>query len=355
METPVPVKNPVKVLVVDDSAFMRFTITKHLNEFPGITVLGAAKDGQEALELIPKLKPDVVTLDVEMPRLDGLSTLREIMSRHPLPVVMLSSLTSEGTLETVRALTLGAVDFVAKPDNKANMASILEDVGNKVLRAAFAKVWQTPIKGSFIETLPTVNAAAKKVRGLKSQDKVVVIGSSTGGPRALNTVVPMLNANIAAAFVIVQHMPAGFTRSLSDRLNSTSNLFVKEAQPDDRLEAGKVLLAPGGFHMIFNENEKVSLNQNPTVHGVRPAVDVTLLSIAKLYGPRVITAILTGMGNDGTNAALLVHNSGGWVISEAEETCVVYGMPRSVFEAGASDEVVPLDRIAGAIEKAVGR
>ncbi|NLF52586.1 MAG: chemotaxis response regulator protein-glutamate methylesterase [Leptolinea sp.] len=355
METPVPVKNPVKVLVVDDSAFMRFTITKHLNEFPGITVLGAAKDGQEALELIPKLKPDVVTLDVEMPRLDGLSTLREIMSRHPLPVVMLSSLTSEGTLETVRALTLGAVDFVAKPDNKANMASILEDVGNKVLRAASAKVWQTPIKGSFIETLPTVNAAAKKVRGLKSQDKVVVIGSSTGGPRALNTVVPMLNANIAAAFVIVQHMPAGFTRSLSDRLNSTSNLFVKEAQPDDRLEAGKVLLAPGGFHMIFNENEKVSLNQNPTVHGVRPAVDVTLLSIAKLYGPRVITAILTGMGNDGTNAALLVHNSGGWVISEAEETCVVYGMPRSVFEAGASDEVVPLDRIAGAIEKAVGR
>jgi two-component system, chemotaxis family, protein-glutamate methylesterase/glutaminase len=355
MTTPASGSAPVKVLVVDDSAFMRFTITKHLNDFPGITVLGAAKDGQEALEMIPKLKPDVVTLDVEMPHLDGLSTLREIMSRHPLPVVMLSSLTSEGTLETVRALTLGAVDFVAKPDNKANMASILEDVGNKILRAANAKVWQTPIMPLRADPFPGGKAFEKKIRGLRSQDKIVVIGSSTGGPRALNTVVPMLRADIPAAFVIIQHMPAGFTRSLSERLNSTSELMVKEAAPDDRLEVGKVLLAPGGFHMVFDENEKVTLNQNPTVHGVRPAVDVTLLSIAKLFGARVVTAILTGMGNDGTNAAMMVHNSGGWVISEAEETCVVYGMPRSVFEAGASNEVVPLDRVADAIRIAVGK
>ncbi len=346
---------PVKVLVVDDSAFMRFTITKHLNEFSGIVVLGAAKDGREALEMIPKLKPDVVTLDVEMPNLDGLSTLREIMSRHPLPVVMLSSLTSEGTLETVRALTLGAVDFVAKPDNKANMASILSEVGNKVLRAAKAKVWQTPAPAMFIEQQPSARILEKKVRPLRNQDKIVVIGSSTGGPRALNTVVPMLGSDIQAAFVIIQHMPAGFTRSLSERLNNTSELLVKEASPDDGLEVGKVLLAPGGFHMVFDEREKVTLNQNPAVHGVRPAVDVTLLSIAKLYGPRVVTAILTGMGSDGTNAALMVHNSGGWVISEAEETCVVYGMPRSVFEAGASNEVVPLDRVADAIKAAVGK
>jgi two-component system, chemotaxis family, protein-glutamate methylesterase/glutaminase len=355
MVSPASGNPPVKVLVVDDSAFMRFTITKHLNEFPGITVLGAAKDGQEALELIPKLKPDVVTLDVEMPHLDGLSTLREIMARHPLPVIMLSSLTSEGTLETVRALTLGAVDFVAKPDNKANMASILEDVGNKVLRAAGARVWKTPLMPVMLEPFPAARVMNKKVRGLQSQDKIVVIGSSTGGPRALNSVVPMLSADIKAAFVIIQHMPAGFTRSLSERLNSTSELLVKEAAPDDRLEVGKVLLAPGGFHMVFDEQEKVTLNQNPTVHGVRPAVDVTLLSIAKLYGSRVITAILTGMGNDGTNAALLVHNSGGWVISESEETCVVYGMPRSVYEAGASNEVVPLDKVADAIRNAVGR
>ncbi len=355
MITPGSESAPVKVLVVDDSAFMRFTITKHLNEFPGIMVLGAAKDGQEALEMIPRLKPDVVTLDVEMPHLDGLSTLREIMARHPLPVIMLSSLTSEGALETVRALTLGAVDFIAKPDNKANMASILADVGNKVLRASKAKVWQTPLQSTLFEPVNAAKALEKKVRTLRSQDKIVVIGSSTGGPRALNAVVPMLKADIPAAFVIIQHMPAGFTRSRSERLNSTSELYVKEAAPDDRLEVGKVLLAPGGFHMVFDEHEKVTLNQNPTVHGVRPAVDVTLLSIAKLYGSRVVTAILTGMGNDGTNASLMVHNSGGWVISEAEETCVVYGMPRSVYEAGASDEVVPLDKVAGAIRMAVGK
>jgi two-component system chemotaxis response regulator CheB len=155
--------------------------------------------------------------------------------------------------------------------------------------------------------------------------------------------------------MIIQHMPAGFTRSLSERLNGSSELFVKEAAPEDKLEAGKILLAPGGFHTVFDENEKVTLNQNPAVHGVRPAVDVTLLSIAKLYGSRVVTAILTGMGNDGTTAAMLVHNSGGWVISEAEETCVVYGMPRSVYEAGASNEVVPLEKVADAIRAAVGK
>ncbi|MEI8131532.1 MAG: chemotaxis response regulator protein-glutamate methylesterase [Leptolinea sp.] len=354
--TPLPSgANPVKVMVVDDSAFMRFTITKHLNESPGLTVVGTARDGQEALELIPKLKPDVVTLDVEMPNMDGLSTLREIMSRHPLPVVMLSSLTSEGALETVRALTLGAVDFAAKPDNKANMASILEDVAIKVLRASKAKVWQTSNRPLISEVALSQKALEKKVRPLGSKDRIVVIGSSTGGPRALNTVVPMLKANIPAAFVIVQHMPAGFTRSLSDRLNSTSSLYVKEAAPGDVLEVGKALFAPGGFHMLFDESDQITLNQNPPVHGVRPAVDVTLLSIAQRYGDRVVAAILTGMGSDGTTGALLVHNSGGWVISEAEESCVVYGMPRSVFEAGASNEVVPLSKVADAICAAVGK
>jgi two-component system, chemotaxis family, protein-glutamate methylesterase/glutaminase len=347
--------NLVKVMVVDDSAFMRFTIAKHLNEIPGLTVIGTARDGQEALELIPKLKPDVVTLDVEMPNMDGLSTLREIMSRHPLPVVMLSSLTSDGTLETVRALTLGAVDFVAKPDNKANMASILEDVGAKVLRASKARVWQTPNRSTVVEIAHVRNTEAKNVRPLRKQDRIVLIGSSTGGPRALNLVVPMLKSDIPAAFVIVQHMPAGFTRSLSERLNSTSSLFVKEAAPGDQLEVGKVLLAPGGFHMLFDDYEKVTLNQNPAVHGVRPAVDVTLLSLTQRYGDRVIAAILTGMGSDGTTGAMLVHNSGGWVISEAEESCVVYGMPRSVFEAGASNEVVQLNDVANAIRLAVGK
>jgi two-component system chemotaxis response regulator CheB len=346
------IQSQVRVLIVDDSAFMRFTISKHLNETPGILVVGTARDGVEALELIPKLKPDVVTLDVEMPRLDGLSTLREIMTRFPLPVVMLSSLTSEGTVETVQALTIGAVDFIAKPEHKANMTSILEDVGAKILRASRAKVWAMK-KLPVVEPLPVISTANKRLRKLTSNDKIVVIGSSTGGPRALNTVVPRLPSDLPASFMIIQHMPVGFTRSLSERLNQSSQLLIKEAEPGDTLEVGRCLLAPGGFHMILDQDNRIALNQNPTVHGVRPAVDVTLISAAQKFGSRIISVILTGMGNDGTNGAILVHSSGGWVIAEAEESCVVWGMPRSVYEAGAASEVVPLNQVSDAIIKAV--
>jgi two-component system, chemotaxis family, protein-glutamate methylesterase/glutaminase len=342
----------VRVLVVDDSAFMRFTISKHLNETAGIQVVGTARDGMEALDLIPKLKPDVVTLDVEMPRLDGLSTLREIMTRFPMPVVMLSSLTAEGTVETVQALTLGAVDFIAKPEHKANMTSILEDVSGKIIRASKAKVW--PMKRVTVpEPHPMVPPSLKRLRNLNSHDKIVVIGSSTGGPRALNTVVPQLPADLAASVLIIQHMPVGFTRSLSERLNQSSQLMVKEAEPGDTLDVGRALLAPGGFHMILDQDNRIALNQNPQVHGVRPAVDVTLISAAQKFGNRIVSVILTGMGNDGTNGAILVHSSGGWVIAEAEESCVVWGMPRSVYEAGAANEVVPLNQVAEAIVKAV--
>lgn len=343
---------PVRVLVVDDSAFMRFTISKHLNETTGILVVGTARDGMEALELIPKLKPDVVTLDVEMPRLDGLSTLKEIMARFPLPVVMLSSLTAEGTVETVQALTIGAVDFIAKPSYKANMTSILEDVVTKILRASKAKVW--PMRKAPLIDLPAAAVPVnKRLRNLNSNDKIVVIGSSTGGPRALNAVVPRLPSDLNAAVMVIQHMPVGFTRSLAERLNQTSQLLVKEAEPGDTLEVGRCLLAPGGFHMILDQENRIALNQNPHVHGVRPAVDVTLISAAQKFGNRMVTVILTGMGNDGTNGAILVHSSGGWVIAEAEETCVVWGMPRSVFEAGAANEIVPLPQVADAIVKAV--
>jgi two-component system chemotaxis response regulator CheB len=193
----------------------------------------------------------------------------------------------------------------------------------------------------------------KKIRPLGSAEKIVVIGSSTGGPRALNTVVPELPADLPAPVVIIQHMPAGFTRSLAERLDSSSQLMVKEGEPGDRLEIGKVLMAPGGFHMVLDNNGQFTLNQNPTVHGVRPAVDVTLISIAQQYGKRIVGVILTGMGNDGTNGAAIVNSSGGWVIAEAEESCVVWGMPRSVTEAGYANEVVPLNRVAEAIVRAV--
>lgn len=346
-------KRTIRVLVVDDSAFMRYTITKHLGEQSDIQVIGSARDGAEALQLIPKMNPDVVTLDVEMPHLDGLSTLREIMINFPRPVIMLSSLTAEGTIETVQALTIGAVDFIAKPSNKANIQSVMDDVANKIRKAAKSKVYSLP------KTLPipenkavaTGKPETKSTRLHTSADPVLFIGSSTGGPRALNSLIPELPAAIPAAIVIVQHMPVGFTRSLAERLDSISKIKVKEAEPGDRLEVGKALLAPGGFHMVFDRNGQVSLNQNPSVHGVRPAIDVTMTSMIAQYGKSMLGVILTGMGSDGTTGCQLIHEAGGYVIAEDESTCVVWGMPRSVFEAGISNEVQPLHEISGAIQR----
>jgi two-component system chemotaxis response regulator CheB len=344
----------VRVLVVDDSAYMRFAISKALSESPGLEVIGAAPDGQEALRLIPQLRPDVVTLDVEMPRLDGLSALREIMARHPLPVVMLSSLTVEGARETVQALTLGAVDFVGKPTAKANIAAVMDEVSGKVRAAAGARVTQLRPRAT---EAPGTRAAparpAKTTRPLRAGDKVVVIGSSTGGPRALQTVVSSLAADWPAAFFIVQHMPVGFTRSLAERLDSLSPLAIKEAEPGDAPEVGRALVAPGGFHMTLDGQGRVSLNQNPTMHGVRPAIDVTLSAVAQRYKSAAVAVVLTGMGRDGTQGASLVRAAGGRVIAEDESTCVVWGMPRSVMEAGVADDVTPLPEVAHLIGRAV--
>jgi two-component system chemotaxis response regulator CheB len=345
-------KQPIRVMVVDDSAYMRLTITRYLNDSPGIRVVGSARDGQEALEVIGRFNPDVITLDVEMPRLDGLSTLRKIMAAHPCPVIMLSSLTTEGASETIQALTLGAVDFVSKPNNKANVSAVMEEVADKIRRAVQARVRQVLVPPAEIPGGPKIARASKPTRALLRNDRIIVIGSSTGGPRALNIVIPELPANLQAAVLVVQHMPAGFTHSLAERLDMISALKVQEAEPGDRPEIGKVLLAPGGFHMTLNDNGEVALNQNPPVHGVRPAVDVTMASVVKYFGPAVIGVILTGMGNDGTNGCSLIHNIGGRVIAEAESTCVVYGMPRSVVEARLADEVAPISEISQRITQA---
>jgi two-component system chemotaxis response regulator CheB len=360
--------NPIKVLVVDDSAFMRHSISQYLNENPDITIVGAARDGNEALDMIPKLEPDVITLDVEMPRMDGLTALRQIMARFPRPVVMFSSLTREGAVETIRALTLGAVDFISKPTSNVNIRSVMDEAATKILRAANAHVKpvaQTisraaPVTATLTSptTQPTQTSggsvgAEKIVRSRLRSDPIVMIGTSTGGPRALNELIPALPGDLGAAIVVVQHMPVGFTRSLAERLNSVSKLRVKEAEVGDRLLVGQVLVAPGGFHMVIDDDELVALNQKPPVHGVRPAVDITMISLVQRYGKTVIGAILTGMGNDGTTGSSLLHSMGGRVIVEHESTCVVYGMPRAVVEAGAATEILPLSDIAAAIERAV--
>lgn len=347
-----PPQGKIRVLVVDDSAFMRMTLSRYLNEMPDMTVVASARDGREALELIDQFEPDVVTLDVEMPQMDGLTTLRKIMASRPTPVIMLSSLTMEGARETILALTWGAVDFVTKPQTRANISAILQQLIDKIRQAARAKPARVhqPV-GNPIESAP----AKPPPRPMAASDQVVVIGASTGGPRALNALLPELQVDLPAAYLVVQHMPVGFTRSLAERLDALCQVRVKEAAPGDRLASGTALVAPGGFHMLLDQHGAVSLNQNPTVHGVRPAVDVTLASVAQHFGKAAMAVILTGMGKDGTNGCLLVRSEGGYVIAEDESSCVVYGMPRSVYEAGAADEVAPLPEISFAIRRALSR
>jgi len=246
---------------------------------------------------------------------------------------------------------LGAVDFIPKPANKANISTIMEEVVAKILRASHARV--SPLVSRVRPPSATIPPQAKRTRRLLGGERVVVIGSSTGGPRALCAVIPEIPADFPAAVLIVQHMPVGFTRSLAERLDSLAAVRVKEAEPGDIPEVGQVLLAPGGFHMVLDSSGQVSLNQNQPVHGVRPSVDVTLASVLKQHGPASVSVILTGMGSDGTNGSALVHGAGGLVVAEDESTCVVYGMPRSVVEAGIADKIVSLPQIASYINQAV--
>jgi len=340
----------VKVMVVDDSAFMRFAIAQHLNEHPQIEVVGSAYNGKEALRLIPALQPEVITLDVEMPQMDGLATLRQIMADFPRPVIMFSSLTKEGAAETIEALMLGAVDFIAKPDNRLDIRKVMNDMVSKILCAARAKIKPAPTNRPMPFSGARTNRLDKPLRAHQKSIPVILIGSSTGGPGALNEIIPALPATLPSPVLIVQHMPAGFTRSLSDRLNSISPLKIKEAESGDRLLAGQVLVAPGGFHMVLDKEERILLHQKAAVHGVRPAVDVTLTSLVQRFGKNVIAVILTGMGSDGTHGASLLHSEGGYVIAEHESTCVVWGMPRSVVEAGVANAILPRPQIASALE-----
>ncbi len=345
--------NRVKVMIVDDSAFMRFAIAQQLNEHPEIQVIGTASNGKEALTLIPELQPEVITLDVEMPKMDGLTTLRQIMKDFPRPVIMFSSLTKVGASETIQALMLGAVDFIEKPQNRTDIREVMQDMTDKIMCAAKVKVKRSTAQLRVRPMADEANSAEKRIRTYHRAAPVVLIGSSTGGPGALSEIVPALPADFPSPVLIVQHMPAGFTRSLSERLNSLSPLAVKEAESGDPLMVGQVLIAPGGFHMTLDENEHIALNQKAAVHGVRPAVDVTLTSLVQRFGRKVVAVILTGMGSDGAHGASLLHSDGGYVITEHESTCVVWGMPRSVVEAGAANEVLPRFQIASAIGNAV--
>lgn len=304
-------------------------------------VVGLAGNGLEAIEQIEALRPDVVTLDVEMPKLDGLRALRQIMEKNPLPVVMMSSLTKEGAAATVEALTSGAVDFVAKPTQTISVHQVLDELTEKVRQAARAKVRSGSLFGAVKRRRPRAEGGVP--------ERIVLIGSSTGGPGALREVITRLPGELQAGVLVVQHMPPNFTRSLAERLDQLSSLPVREAERGDRVASGQVLVAPGGLHMTLNRSAEVLLNEGPPVNGVRPAVDVTLLSAVAAFGERVLGVILTGMGHDGRDAARALKGAGGRLIAQDEATSTVYGMPRSVVEAGLADRVLPVDEIADAI------
>ncbi len=336
-----------KVLIVDDSAFARFSIAKRLRTDPAIEVIGHASDGIEAIEQTKSLQPDVVTMDVTMPRMDGIEAVERIMDECPTPIVMLSALTAEGTEVSMRALELGAVDFFLKNSlvspvgDGENIAELLDKLKQaaRIDRAQLNLLAQKPKKG----ILPEVKWQKKRSSTLS---KVIVLGSSTGGPRALNQVVPMLPGDLPAGVLLVQHMPVGFTKSLSERLNNISELEIKEAEHGDILSPGIVLVAPGGSHMIVDKNGRIELNQGPQECGLRPAVNVTMESAAAVYGDSVLGVVLTGMGSDGARGSGLIKQAGGEVIVEHESTCVVYGMPKSVVEAGHADDIISLNKIA---------
>jgi len=361
----------IRVLVVDDSAFMRKVISDMINADPEMQVVDTARDGEEALSKIEQLKPDVVTLDVEMPKMNGIEVLRRLMPTNPVPVVMVSSLTQEGAEITIEALTLGAVDFVAKPAGAAALGiqQLAGELRSKIRAAALARL-TGPSGVTLVVSLQHAEASLRRTeqrlkrvsaspqlassRAAGTQGaKLVIIGSSTGGPSALQRVVPNLPQGLNAGVLIVQHMPPGFTRSLANRLAQLSKVKVSEAQPGDKIEPGVALVAPGGYHMVVNRDRAITLDSGPYVHGVRPAVDVTMESAARVFGNKCLGVILTGMGSDGTRGAGLIRRAGGKVFAQDEETSVVYGMPRSVVDAGLADKVLPIDEVADAIVREV--
>ncbi len=342
----------IRVLVVDDSAFVRLTVTEILKE-AGMEVVGTAKNGKEAVEKVMKLKPDVVTLDINMPVMDGLTALKIIMEKCPTPVIMLSAYTKEGAKETFEALKLGAVDFVTKPQGAlADLSSIADELIEKIKIAVEVSPNILRLQNLKRFKGEVVRGNWKKCRS----DLCVLIGSSTGGPSALEQIIPRLPADFPAPIFVVQHMPPMFTQQLAERLDSISELEVKEAENNERVRNGVVYIAPGGKHMKVRralDIVRIKIVDGRPVNAVKPSVDVTAESVVQAYGSNVIGVILTGMGNDGAYGMKLIRTAGGKTIACSEDTCVVFGMPKAAIELGAIDVVKPLYEIAEQIVRFV--
>ena len=372
-------KAPIEVLIVDDSPFMRMTLQKILNQVPGIKVIDTARDGREGILKLQALRPQVVTMDVEMPVMNGLQALEEIMRWQPTPVIILSAVTTEGTQATLKALDLGAFDVVAKPSGRpgADLQALSRDLVEKVKAAAGVNparlgrkviplgvaVQVAPPKGLPSTTVtrqaPPITTGGKTGFTPKHAIEIVAIGTSTGGPSALQAVLPTLPGNFPVPVLVAQHMPPGFTGPLAERLNGLCPLNVREGIHGEVLKAGTVYVAPAGKQMQVQRNSgQLMLHIGdvapiPTLY--HPSVDVMFLSLAKAVGQGTLGVVMTGMGSDGTKGMKELKASEGFAIAQSEETCVVYGMPRSLVEAGLADRVVPLGEIGQTIVECVMR
>jgi two-component system chemotaxis response regulator CheB len=337
----------IRVLIVDDSALVQKLLTETLSRESDIEVVGTAVDPFVARDKIVALKPDVVTLDVEMPRMDGISFLEKLMRHYPIPVVVLSSLTPKNSENAVRALALGAVEVLAKPGSSISVGDIGKELVRAVRTASKAKIRKP--------TVTATDVPAPSYGPLRTTHKVLCIGASTGGTRAIEEVLRGLPRDIPGT-VIVQHMPASFTGPFAARLNSICPQEVREAKDGDIVVPGTVLIAPGDFHMLIERDGgryRVRVRTGPPVHHQRPAVDVLFQAAARAVGPNAVSVILTGMGADGAAGMKLMRDAGAYCIAQDEDSCVVFGMPKEAIKADAVDEILPLDQVPHGIVRAL--
>src|SRR5436305_4992908 len=338
---------PIRVVVADDSAFMRRLITDALTE-RGVQVVGAGRDGDEALELCALHRPDVLSLDLAMPGKNGIAVLRELRRiASPVAVVVVSAFSPAHGAHAVDALAEGAVELVPKPTGAALAAGFFGELYDKMCLAAISRRPRTPMPAP-PQSLPAP-PPAPALRRAAGPSRYVVIACSTGGPKALASLIPALPPDLGDGTVIVQHMPAGFTASLATRLDNASGLNVSEAKGGERLTPRTALVAPGGRHLHLHEGGRVTLGDEPEIGGLRPRADITIRDAARVFGGRMGLVVLTGMGKDALEGAREVRSAGGRILVEAEATCTVYGMPRAVAEAGLADIQLPLHELPAAI------
>jgi len=350
-------RKQINILVVDDSAFMRVALKKIIEEDGTIKVMDVARNGEEALKKIKRHNPDLVTLDIEMPVMDGLTVLEKIMNDMPIPVIMISSLTEEGADATMRALDLGAVDFIPK-GGKSYVNLDIVKVGEQLRQKIRAIVKKGRIQKYGMQ--PGSGADKKSFQpdyvnlpAVKEKCGVVALGVSTGGPLALQKMIPMLPEDYPSSILVVQHMPPMFTKPFAKRLNQLAKVKVKEASEGDITEPGTVFIAPGGKHMIFERRSDgklvIILSDIPGDTLFRPSVDVMMLSAASVYRRKILGVIMTGMGNDGLQGMIRIKDLGGTTLAQDEASCVVYGMPKACVQNGIIDQTIPLELLANSI------